>query len=143
MNPNIKKILIIVGVLVVSFVIFMLVKGDDEGDALVSTEFNTGGAVNPSSEQASIVGAEIIQALNQINSLNLDRSIFERPVYLSLKDLGQPIPLEPVGRPNPFSPIGRDVSGTNRTTTRDLQVEDTSGDSVQTQTGTSTTQTTN
>jgi len=141
MNPNIKKILIIVGVLVVSFVIFMLVKGEDKGDALVSKEFNNGGLVGASSEEISIVGAEIIQALNQINSLNLDRSIFERPVYLSLKDLGQPIPLETVGRPNPFSPIGRDVSGTNRSTPRDLQVEDTSGDNVQT--GTSTTQSTN
>lgn len=116
MNPNIKKILIIVGVLIISFVLFMLLKGDGKNDELLTVETNSSiPGQNAASDAASIVGVEIIQALNQINALNLDKTIFERPVYISLIDRSQEIPEEPIGRPNPFAPIGRDGGNVNRT----------------------------
>lgn len=55
---------------------------------------------------AQIVGNEIITALNQIESLQLSREIFEDPVYRSLIDRSEPIPEEPIGKMNPFAPIG-------------------------------------
>ena len=51
---------------------------------------------------------QILQLLLKLKSLPIDTSVFQTPVFLSLRDFGQPIPSQPKGRPNPFAPIGVD-----------------------------------
>lgn len=54
----------------------------------------------------SNVGDDILVLLGQIESLNIDASIFQNPVYLSLTDFTVPIPKQNIGRVNPFAPFG-------------------------------------
>jgi hypothetical protein len=93
-----KKIIIVVLISVIAFFVYSFFFGANKDDSLIKSVANT-----PSG--ADVIGSEIIQSLNQIETLQLDRSIFEDPVYRSLVDHSQPIPKEPVGRDNPFSPI--------------------------------------
>lgn len=93
-----KKIIIVVLISVLAFFVYSFFFGGSKDDSLLKSVSNT-------QSGADVIGSEIIQALNQIEALQLDRSIFEDPVYRSLVDHSQPIPKEPVGRENPFSPI--------------------------------------
>lgn len=102
-----KKIIIIVVVVIVLFFVYSFFFGGSSND----NSLLRGVANTPSG--ADVIGSEIIQALNQIDTLQLDRTIFEDPVFRSLVDRSQPIPPEPVGRDNPFSPIT--FSGSNDT----------------------------
>jgi hypothetical protein len=52
------------------------------------------------------IGADILTALNQLNTLKLDRSLFQSRLFLKLRDFSRPIEPQVVGRPNPFAPIG-------------------------------------
>jgi len=101
MSGSMKKIIITVLILGLGFVVYLYFKGNDSGgvDLLVSN--------SDSPEQAAdVLGQEILRALNQIEALQLDRGIFEDPVFLSLVDRSKEIAPEPVGRVNPFAPIG-------------------------------------
>jgi len=93
-----KKIIVIVLISVLSFFVYSYFFGGSKDEDLLKSVSNT-------QSGADVIGSEIIQSLNQIETLQLDRSIFEDPVYRSLVDHSQPIPKEPVGRDNPFSPI--------------------------------------
>lgn len=106
-----KKIILVILVLGISFVIYSAYfGGTPEGEELlVSSNSNT-------SVQTQIVGNEIVAALNQIQTLKLNRDIFEDPVFRSLVDRNIPIPVEPVGKTNPFAAIGADFAPA--TTTR-------------------------
>lgn len=95
-----KIILATIVIMVLFFAYNFFFGGKQEGDELISGTINQRTA-------ADVVGAEIIQALNQIESLKLDRTIFEDPVYRSLIDRSEPIPSEPVGKTNPFDPISQ------------------------------------
>ena len=93
-----KKWIIITLVIVAAFLIYtFFFTGGEESDSLL--------VANVQQTPAEIVGDEIISALNQIESLSLDRAIFDNPVYQSLKDRSQEIPPEPIGKANPFDPI--------------------------------------
>lgn len=107
-----KKIIILIVLLIAAPVTYSLIRKDSvsEEALLVSTNTNA-------QNQAQIAGSEIISALNQIQTLNLSKDIFEDEVFRSLKDRSEPIPLEDVGKTNPFSPIGRDNVPTTRATT--------------------------
>jgi hypothetical protein len=96
-----KNWIIIGGILILVFIVYsMFFTKKDENDVLKTSVAKT---------SAEIVGSEILNALNQIESLELDRSIFSSPIYQSLKDRSQAIPPEPVGKTNPFDPIGYSV----------------------------------
>ena len=111
-----KKWIIIAAVLIISFIIYStFFTGSREDDLLTSS-------VQQSS--AEIVGSEIINALNQIESLKLDRDIFDDPVYRSLKDKSQDIAPEPIGKPNPFSPIGSSAPEPDAPEVEDIETED-------------------
>ncbi len=110
-----KKIIIIIAVLIIVFLAYSFISGgstDNEQDLLTSSNTTQG-----QTTQSRIVGNEIIAALNQIQTLNLSRDIFDDPVFRSLVDRSRPIPAEPVGKSNPFSPIGSVIPPTNRATT--------------------------
>ena len=51
------------------------------------------------------LGRELLAALATLKSTKLDTSIFDDPVFESLKDFGVEISAQPVGRRNPFAPF--------------------------------------
>lgn len=101
-----KKIIIVVLVIVLAFILFVIIKGsgEEEGDGLLTSTVNNSVAGTQASG-ADTIGAEIITALNQIDSLKLETTIFEDPVFRQLIDKSQPLAEEPVGRENPFAPL--------------------------------------
>lgn len=104
-----KKIIIIASIVILAFIAVVILRDDSkdaEGDGLLTSTTNTGNTTGGVKQTgASAIGAEIITALSQIKSLNLDNSIFSDPVFIQLKDKSQPIPKEPIGRENPFAPL--------------------------------------
>ena len=108
MKPNIKSILIFVGIfalLVGGYFIFF--NKSATKPALVS---NTTGKkpVNNTQANANVVGQEFLSQLLNVNSLQLDTSIFTSNSFNSLKDTTDNSltlsSLEDKGRVNPFSP---------------------------------------
>ena len=102
-----KKLIITVIVIIAAFFVYgkFFAKDSSSGPLLGSTQSNT------PENSADVLGADIIRAINQIDSLSLDRSVFSNPVLLELVDRSETIQTEDVGKPNPFSPIG--VSSSN------------------------------
>ena len=85
-------------VIVLAFVVYtVFFKKDPE----LETNLNVVKKQNPT----DILGQDILKALSQIQSLDLDKSIFSDPVYQSLEDKSEPINSEPVGRRDPFAPF--------------------------------------
>ena len=97
---NILKKIIFFGaiglVLFVAYTIF--VKKDPQSTSLLGRQGNV--------NSGNILGADIIKAINEINSLELDRSVFDDPIFQTLVDRGQELTPKPTGRSNPFAPIG-------------------------------------
>lgn len=65
-----------------------------------------GETVNSEDEGA---GAQLVALLDQLQSLQLNDSIFASAQFASLRDETTEVLDEPVGRINPFAPIGRDA----------------------------------
>ena len=59
--------------------------------------------VESSADQS--VGAQVLALLNQIQSLNIDTTLFTDPGYQTLRDYSVAIPAVNVGRANPFAPL--------------------------------------
>ncbi len=53
---------------------------------------------------SQIIGARVLSILNQINSIKIDKTIFDDPLYKILLDHTVEIPPQNVGRVNPFDP---------------------------------------
>jgi hypothetical protein len=103
MTSKLKKIIIAIVVLVlVYFGYSMFFKKSSDNGQLISGTRNLAGTNYSETQQ---LGSQITAALIQIESLNLDRSIFQNPIYRSLLDRSEPISPEPSGRRNPFAPL--------------------------------------
>jgi len=115
-----KKIILTILITIVLFFAYSFFFGESsQNDELITSTASTG----TSRTANDVVGAEIIQALNHIEALKLDRTIFEDPIYRSLIDRSQEIEPEPVGKNNPFDPIN--TSGvSSRDRTIQIEVED-------------------
>jgi hypothetical protein len=98
-----KRILIIIGVLIVTFIIYSHFKGSGGNNQPLTASSNTG-IQNPA-------GQQFFNQLLTLQHITLDDRIFADPRFQSLEDFSQPLPDEPEGRPNPFAPIGVDVAG--------------------------------
>lgn len=61
------------------------------------------------------IGGDILSILGDLGSIRLDDSVFQNPIFQSLKDYSVVIPREIKGRKNPFLPIGQDVIPTGAT----------------------------
>lgn len=48
------------------------------------------------------VDDELLALLSSLQSIELDKEVFESPEFQSLNDFSRELILEPVGRPNPF-----------------------------------------
>lgn len=81
-------------------------------EPLLSSE-NSGGAVGiPTGDDTSTdeTVRDTLRHISDLEQVKLNTDIFEKPEFLALTDLSQPLPPPvDVGRPNPFSPIGVDV----------------------------------
>lgn len=103
MKSLIKKIIILVIVLVVGYLAYsMFFKKAEDSNTLISGSNGLGGR---NIADTQVLGSQITQALIQIESLNLDGSIFNNPIFQSLIDKSQPINPQPAGRRNPFAPL--------------------------------------
>ncbi len=56
-------------------------------------------------EQDSPLSQDVLVTLSNLNTIKLDPSIFEDPVFLALSDYSVAIPPEVAGRKNPFAPF--------------------------------------
>jgi len=105
MTPKLKKIIITVVVLGILFFAYNLFFGGQKEDKNVLISGSNGLGVTRNVAETQALGKQITQALVQIDSLNLDRSIFENSVFKTLMDRSESISPEPVGRKNPFAPL--------------------------------------
>ncbi len=105
MKKNILIAIVLLGIGIAGFMIFG--KSDSQTSILVSQNAN-----------ANNIGAEILTALNQLDSLKLDESVFEDGSFKTLINFSKPIQSQPVGRNNPFAPVGKSGSATSTKTTR-------------------------
>lgn len=97
MSPLIKTVLIVAIIAGVGFVGYNYLSQDSSsGDLIVQVQ----------DSDTSQVGAQVLSALNQLQQLRLDESVFTDKTFKSLKDFSRPLPTESVGRSNPFAPIG-------------------------------------
>jgi len=90
-----NKVLTLGGVVVIlaALIYFMFFSGSSEQAGVVVED------------ETSSVSRELVITLSNLNTIRLDNSIFEDPVFLSLSDFGESIPLQNVGRRNPFAPF--------------------------------------
>ena len=118
MSSSIKLILAIVIIAGLGFVGFQYVSnGTPASDGLTTVGVS----------DTSKMGAQVLSALNQLQQLKLDGSIFDDKTFKSLKDFSRPLPTEEVGRTNPFAPIGVDspaVKTTSNSTSTGFSVFD-------------------
>ena len=104
MKPLIKKIIItLVIVALVYFAYSMFFKKSEDDGALISGTNGLSSTRNLAETQ--ILGNQITQALIQIESLSLDKSVFSNPIFGSLVDRSEIISPEPIGRKNPFASL--------------------------------------
>ena len=98
-QPKSKKLVIgiIVVILVVLLGYFYFSGGSTPAQSNLLQQQNT--------PEAEIIGMRILNLLNQIRSLKIDKTIFQDPSYQTLVDYSVPIPAVGVGRPNPFAPL--------------------------------------
>lgn len=95
-----KITLIVIILIIVAFVSYQNYYVDVKNqELLVSVNEQTAG---------TIAGVEILNLLNELQSIKFDTSIFSNSSFQNLIDFGQKINPEAVGRSNPFSPIGTD-----------------------------------
>ncbi len=59
----------------------------------------------PESMASDAIGGRVLTLLQEVNSLNIDATVFNNSVYRSLVDYSIEVPPQNVGRPNPFQPF--------------------------------------
>ncbi len=131
MTPKLKKIIIVIVLLVISFFVYSnFIKKDSQPTELISGARGLTSTRNLAEIQ--VLGTQITQALIQIESLSLDREIFNNSIFRSLNDRSEPIGSEPIGRSNPFAPLGQNFSEQSSVTDsaeddslEEVQVQDT------------------
>lgn len=96
-----RKVLIMGGVailiVVAGFIYYLLTDKPDADGALTSLQEST---------LDGTIGRDLLLTLSRLRSTKIDISIFEDPVFASLKDFGVEIAPQPVGRRNPFAGFG-------------------------------------
>ena len=90
-----NKLLTFGGVaVIIAALMYFMFAGSSEAPGVVSQN-----------EATTNISRELVITLSNLNTIRLDDSIFEDPVFLSLTDFGVQIPLQNVGRRNPFAPF--------------------------------------
>jgi hypothetical protein len=94
-NSPTKKIATIVIVILVILVVIYYFFFRGTAPAVTLDQFG-----NPVSAQ--VVGQDLVELLNKLQSVTLDDSIFHDPAFINLTDFSTTLPNLPVGRANPF-----------------------------------------
>ncbi len=127
MTKNVKKLLIILGILIaiaVAVVLLPKIKKTPES-SLVSKSATTN---LPSNVNIPInspdPSREFVSLLQSIKSITLDTSLIESKAFQTLVNHGTILPENaPSGRPNPFAIIGEDISIIKKTETPTISSE--------------------
>ncbi|MDR3558248.1 MAG: hypothetical protein P4L61_01825 [Candidatus Pacebacteria bacterium] len=77
-----------------------------KGSSSSSTSQLLSSSSNADSSSAA-VGADVLNILNSVSSINIDSSFFATAAYQSLVDYSITVPPQAVGRSNPFAPVGQ------------------------------------
>jgi len=93
------KILVSSVLVIIAFIGYSFLTGNEEEDALVSE-------VIVERTPAMVAEEELLSLLIELQSLSLNGSIFSSEVFMGLTDFGQTLIPQAVGRSNPFAPIG-------------------------------------
>lgn len=111
MKKGTRTIIILIVILAIAVVAyFVFGQGDvQQQGGLVSENTNTSvsSPINQPSSPAIDVGQEFISTLLNLQSINLDTTLFSMPTFVTLEN--RTLTFEDVqtnGRPNPFAPIG-------------------------------------
>jgi hypothetical protein len=99
-----KFAIIFIIVLIAAFVGYKYFLTDDSGGLLLL------GGGDESIVDGDVIGRQIVNQLDELERLDLNKDIFDRPSFQSLIDYRQLVQKEPVGRNNPFSKVGTDGS---------------------------------
>lgn len=91
-----RKIIIFVLVVVLGFVLYTIFLKPQAEKALLESS---------GPQEVDVAGQEIIETLGNIESIKLNNSVFNDPLYLRLRDDSQEIQPEDLRRENPFAPI--------------------------------------
>ena len=94
-SNNTIKIAGAIVILIAAFLIFTyFIKSDPEADLSVDSS-------------QEIIGRRLVDTLQKIRTLELDKSFLSDPAFLSLVDFTVEVVSEPTGRDNPFASIGQ------------------------------------
>lgn len=114
-SSSTKTVIIFIVILLIGVLMYFYTLGGPS-DASISSLDQQGMLVG--SEDTQIIGARVLSLLNEINTLRIDKSIFDDPIYKILLDHTVQIPAQNVGRANPFEPYYVPVVAPRATTTR-------------------------
>jgi hypothetical protein len=104
MTPKLKKIIIVIVIIAIGYFAYsMFFKKAEDPMSFITNTNSLNTTRNLADTQA--LGNQITQALVQIESLTLDKSVFDNPIFRSLDDKSEVISSEPLGRRNPFAPL--------------------------------------
>lgn len=95
-----KTVIVFVAILIIGGLMYFYTLGGPTDESINSID-QTAVAGD---ESTRIVAAKVLTLLNQINSLNIDKTLFDDPLYAILLDHTVAIPAQNVGRANPFAP---------------------------------------
>jgi len=95
-----KMIIVLVVVLLIASMTAYYLFFKSPAENLVFDEFG-----NPVAAQ--VVGQDLINVLNELESVTFDSSLFRTPAFLNLFDFAVTLTTQPQGRANPFDVIGR------------------------------------
>ena len=93
-----KILLSLFGFTFLAFVYYFFFSGSSATDAVIST-------VAGGTEQ-SAVGGEVLDLLAQMNTVQIDQTLFTSASWMSLKDISSPLPADAPGKTDLFAPIG-------------------------------------
>lgn len=99
-----KNLIIIIVIIVVGALAYFGLKDTPLATSLLTSE--------PKGKTSGVLGRDINDALNKINTLRVDTSIFKNPGFQILRDYSSVIPAENRGRENPFLKIVPGAKGT-------------------------------
>ncbi len=80
---------------------FYISSSGNDSDLLVQADKDT---------NDQVVGRDLLVALNRLNAITLNDSLFKDVIFASLNDFSVQIVPQAVGRNNPFSPLGKNAT---------------------------------
>lgn len=100
MSSSTKTVIIFIAILLIGVLMYFYTLGGANDSSISSLE----GQGMIGNEDSQIIGARVLSILNQINSIKIDKTIFDNPIYSILLDHSVEIPPQNVGKVNPFKP---------------------------------------